>query len=193
MSAQTFTAEDLPLLGEPIAIEFANSLYEGEESIDFLSNAKNVALWFRNAKGARELYLPEQLSNDDLARLRALRSVLRVLFAAAINKEPLPLAVIHSLNQFAASAPSYSMLVPRGDAFVVSTVSSTPTLEGLLGRLAHEAIILLGENGSLLRRCEAPGCPMMFLLDHHRRRWCHESCGHRSRQAAYYQRKKKRG
>jgi predicted RNA-binding Zn ribbon-like protein len=187
---QTFTVDDLPLIGEPIAIEFANSLYEGEETIDFLSSAKNVALWFRSAEGAKELYLPGQLTPKDLTRLRSLRSVLRALFAASIAKEPLSLSAVHSLNQFASSAPSYSMLVPRGDGFIVSTVASEPTLDGLLGRLAHEAIILLGENRALLRRCEAPGCPMMFLQDHHRRRWCHESCGHRSRQSAYYQRKK---
>jgi predicted RNA-binding Zn ribbon-like protein len=190
VSADIFDAEELPLLGEPIAVEFANSLYEGsDETIDFLSNTKNVSLWFRTAEGAQDIYVPGKLSQRDLEQLHELRAVMRSLFIAAAAKETLPTVSIRELNRFAGIAPSYSMLVARGDAFVVSTVASAPTADGLLGRLAHEAIALLGENYSLLRRCEAPGCPMLFLQDHHRRRWCHESCGHRSRQSAYYQRK----
>jgi predicted RNA-binding Zn ribbon-like protein len=29
---------------------------------------------------------------------------------------------------------------------------------------------------------------MLFVKAHHRRQWCHESCGHRARQATYYRR-----
>jgi predicted RNA-binding Zn ribbon-like protein len=29
---------------------------------------------------------------------------------------------------------------------------------------------------------------MLYLQRHRNRRWCHHSCGHRARQAAYYRR-----
>jgi predicted RNA-binding Zn ribbon-like protein len=192
MSALVFTADDLPLLGEPIAVEFANSLYQGEETIDFLSSKQNIELWFETAEKTRELHVPSRLTARDIEKLAALRGVIRALLLAAVSKEPLPAKEVRALNEFAAIAPSFSMLTPAGEGFIVSTVASEKTLDGLLGRLAHEAIILLGENSKLLRQCATPGCPMLFVQDHHRRRWCHESCGHRSRQAAYYQRKLKR-
>ena len=31
-------------------------------------------------------------------------------------------------------------------------------------------------------------CPMFFVKDHHKRRFCHEGCAHRARQARYYDR-----
>ena len=192
MSALAFTADDLPLLGEPIAVEFANSLYHGDETIDFLSSKPNIALWFQTAEKARGLHVPSRLTARDIEQLAALRGVIRVLLLAAISKEPLPAREVRALNEFAAIAPSFSMLTPAGEGFIVSTVASEKTLDGLLGRLAHEAILLLGENRARLRQCATPDCPMLFVQDHHRRRWCHESCGHRSRQAAYYQRKLKR-
>ncbi|MFF5229693.1 CGNR zinc finger domain-containing protein [Dactylosporangium sp. NPDC000521] len=38
-------------------------------------------------------------------------------------------------------------------------------------------------------RCESPACCLFFVQHHPRRRYCHESCAHRDRQARYYRRR----
>jgi predicted RNA-binding Zn ribbon-like protein len=59
----------------------------------------------------------------------------------------------------------------------------------LLGDLATACIELLTDDRArLLRRCEGPDCCLFFVQHHPRRRYCHESCAHRDRQARYYRR-----
>jgi predicted RNA-binding Zn ribbon-like protein len=59
--------------------------------------------------------------------------------------------------------------------------------EVLVARLAAGAITFLaGTELELVRRCGHPDCQMFFVQQHHRRRFCHESCAHRARQARYY-------
>jgi hypothetical protein len=62
----------------------------------------------------------------------------------------------------------------------------------LLAQLAEAAATLLASPAiGLVRRCEGPGCRMLFLPAHPRRRWCSPAtCGNRARVARYYQRHK---
>lgn len=182
--------EDLPILGEPLAVELANSLYESEEeTIDFLSTSRRASLWFGAVKGPSGAQIPARFTKGELTKLGELRAVIRELLLAATQQAALPAKAVQALNRFAAVAPCYTQLVLAENGEVVTTtVASRADTDGLLSRLAHEAICLLSSR-AIIRRCEAPGCPMFFVQNHHRRRWCHESCGHRSRQAAYYRRK----
>ncbi|NUR88680.1 MAG: hypothetical protein HOY71_31720, partial [Nonomuraea sp.] len=60
----------------------------------------------------------------------------------------------------------------------------------LLAELAEAAIDLLASpDASKVRACEGPGCSLLFLPAHPRRRWCSPAvCGNRARVARYYQR-----
>ena len=59
----------------------------------------------------------------------------------------------------------------------------------LLAQLAEAAATLLASPAiGLVRRCEEPGCRLLFLCAHPRRRWCSPAtCGNRARVARYYQ------
>ena len=197
LSDWTPTAKDLPILGEPLAIEFANTQYgRGEGAFDFLGSSALVMLWLTHA--APRLPPPTPLHGAELEALLTLRTATHALISQAVDGLPLSTAAIGVVNTCAELAPRVLRLQQlarqpsaTGAAGIrVETISLSEGWNGLLGQLAHEVIELLGGNrASLLRRCESPDCTMLFLRHHHRRRWCHDSCGHRSRQAAYSQRK----
>ncbi|MEV4139390.1 ABATE domain-containing protein [Dactylosporangium sp. NPDC049742] len=171
---------ELPILGtEPLVVEFANTLHGGE---DFLGTAELSRLWFTTA-GAR----PPR----DAAAARALRDSVHALFTAAVTGTAPPAAAIAHVNTAAAQAPTYPHLVRRPTGELVADSRGAATGDAaLLGSLAAACAGLLTDGPArLLRRCETPDCCLFFVQHHPRRRYCHESCAHRDRQARYYRRR----
>ncbi|MEV0246912.1 CGNR zinc finger domain-containing protein [Nocardia sp. NPDC050712] len=176
---------DFPILGtEPLVVEFANTRYGLDAArTDYLETPRLVAQWFA-AMGIA--------SEPDAARARALRDAVReVLSAVAQNRSPEP-AAVHTVNEFAAAAPSFPVLDWPENETAHSrwqyTVDGPPAV---LGRIAAECVELVtGPRGVTVRGCPAPDCTLFFLKNHSRRRWCHSSCGHRDRQARYYRRRR---
>lgn len=171
---------ELPILGtEPLVVEFANTLY-GDE--DFLRTTELAVLWFTRA-GAQPA--------RDTAAARALRDSIHTLFTATVTAAAPPATAIAHVNAAAAQAPTSPQLVrqPTG-AFIAGSRGIATGDAALLGGLATACIELLTDDWArLLRRCEAPGCCLFFVQQHPRRRYCHESCAHRDRQARYYRRR----
>lgn len=173
-SAYNFRVDDpdLPILGtEPLVVEFANSLYDGD---DLLSRR-----WF-TAAGSRPA--------RDLTAARALRDSIRALFMAAVDTADRPAAAITHVNAAAALAPTYPHLTtgPQADRRTAATGDAS-----LLGGLATACIDLLTDGrAQLLRRCATPDCCLLFVQHHRRRRYCHESCAHRDRQSRYQRRRR---
>jgi predicted RNA-binding Zn ribbon-like protein len=167
--------DDLPILGsEPLVVEFANTLY-GDD--DFLADP-----WFA-AVGAR----PPR----DSAAARTLRDNVHALFTATVTGTSPPAAAITEINTAAARAPTYPQLSRQpGGAFGAERRGDATGDAALLGDLATACIELLtGDRAELLRRCRSPDCCLFFVQHHPRRRYCHESCAHRDRQARYYRRR----
>ncbi|RZQ61626.1 CGNR zinc finger domain-containing protein [Amycolatopsis suaedae] len=163
---------EFPILGtEPFAVELANTLYrDGTEVIDFLGGD-----WFA------EIGHPAPAGDA-----RDLRDRVHRLFdAAATGREP-DQADVDELNRLAATAPTVVRLDWRAGRRTARRLSQAE--DASLGRIAAEAVELLG--GSELRRCEGPGCAMLFVRGHARRRFCYPGCGQRGRQARYYRRKR---
>jgi predicted RNA-binding Zn ribbon-like protein len=175
---------ELPILGtEPLVVEFANTLY-GDE--DFLGTDELARLWFTTA-GVRPA--------RDSAAARALRDSVHALFTATVDAAALPAAAIAYVNTAAARAPTFPQLVrrPAGD-LVTDRRGAASGDAALLGGLAGACIDLLTDNrADLLRRCAGPDCCLFFVQHHKRRRYCHESCAHRDRQARYYRRRSPSG
>lgn len=171
---------DLPILGtEPLVVEFANTLYGAE---DFLGTAELAALWFTTAGAA---------AARDTAEARALRDSVHALFTATVTATAPPEAAIAHVNAAAAAAPTSPQLIrqPNGTVVAGSRMSATGDI-ALLGDLATACIDLLTDDRArVLRRCEALDCCLFFVQHHPRRRYCHESCAHRDRQARYYRRR----
>ena len=196
-------ADDLPLIGEPAPVELANSLYgAGDERVDFLGTPALARLWLAHA--ALPVPFPARLARADADRLRTLRDAVRRLVDQAVDGVTPSPAAVAVLNREARRAPRAPRLViappapadagpaPVG-AFRLGWTSPARGADAALGALAHEAIALFGgPDADRLRRCAAPDCAMAFVQHHRRRRWCHDSCGHRMRQAAYHRRRSQR-
>jgi predicted RNA-binding Zn ribbon-like protein len=170
---------ELPILGtEPLVVEFANTLYSDE---DFLGTTELAARWFTTA-GTQPV--------RDTAAARALRNDIHTLFTATVTAAAAPATAVAHINATAAQAPTYRQLVRQPDGTLVADRRDTVTGDAaLLGNLAIACIELLTDaRARLLRRCEGPDCCLFFVQHHPRRRYCHESCAHRDRQARYYRR-----
>ena len=171
---------ELPILGtEPLVVEFANTRY-GDE--DFLGTAELAVRWFA-AAGVQPA--------RDPAAARALRDSIHTLFTATVTAATPPATAIMHVNAAAAKAPTSPQLVPQPTGALAADSLGTATGDAaLLGGLATACIELLtDERARPLRRCEGPGCCLFFVQHHPRRRYCHESCAHRDRQARYYRRR----
>ena len=179
---------ELPLLGEPPSVELANTLYgTGEPVLDLLADVAVARAW--TGRVLPGLPVPAAASTwfDDLVALRA--AVRRLLLAAAAAppaREADPAVV----SRWSAAAPLVRRVVDgsTGPAGVIAR--SGPPHALVLAAVADDCARVLSEaDRHPVRQCAAPGCSMLFVRRHHRRRWCHDSCGHRVRQAAYQRRR----
>lgn len=182
---------DLPLLGEPLAVELANSLYFSYgKSTDFIATVSLLRLWAAHVEPP--LRAPPGLRAADVFAARQLRDAVRQLLTALAGKQAAPVRTIKTINRYAAAVTTRVELAAgrAGQLSAVTRYSGGATIDVFLGRIAIEAIVLAaGLLPGQLKRCRGPGCAMLFVRIHHRRQWCHASCGHRARQASYYRRK----
>ena len=197
---QRMVDQELPILGtEPLPVEFANTSYgDGAERIDFLAGAEAVDRWFREIGRVHpDAPAPDGLVHlDDQAdQVRSLRDGVHRLLSAAADGQPPDPDAIAELNRVAAAAPTAVELHWTADGErSARVVDATTGTVAVMGRIATCCIELLGGPAAEdVRRCRAPGCSMLFVKNHSRRRWCHPSCGHRDRQARYYRRRRATG
>lgn len=171
---------ELPVLGtEPRVVEFANTLY-GDE--DFLRTAERATLWFATVCAQPA---------PDAAAARTLRDSIHALFTATVTAAPPPANAVVRVNAAAAEAPTSVQLVRQPTGTLAADTRCTATgAAALLGGLATACIELVTDHRArLLRTCANPACCLFFVQHHRRRRYCHESCAHRDRQARYYRRR----
>ncbi|TDD70648.1 hypothetical protein E1262_08280 [Jiangella aurantiaca] len=207
----TDTATRAPLLGEPLAVEFMNTIWADRSGVhDALTTADEVAAWLRASPqipGCADGELRHWLaaaSTRDLEetgeRLRELRDSVRRLAAAQTSdrreRAASPIAdilrAVSIVNHATAQAPHWSRLdwhdgvEPSHD---IQTGSKTST--AITAGIAEQAIHLFtSEQRHDLRACMAPGCVLYFIKQHPRREWCSAACGNRARAARHYQRHK---
>jgi predicted RNA-binding Zn ribbon-like protein len=182
------TAPEFPILGtEPIAVEFANTRYDDGRT-DFLRTARLVDQWF--AAIADDTAAPARHAAAEAAAARALRDHVHALFAAAAAGDVPEPAAVAGVNRCAAASPPALALDWARDGTRRARWTETATgAAAALARIATNAVELLTTpDAGTLARCTGPGCSMLFVRTHARRRFCHSSCGHRDRQARYYRR-----
>ena len=162
--------------------------HEGDR-IDFLATPHLITMWFTHVEEAAPR-LPARVTRRDAEALRDLRDATHTLIGRTVDRLPLPVAAVEALNRYAADGPRTLRLEVAGSGVRIGSSSTVRGMDAVLGHLAHEAITLLGgPDAARLRRCDHPDCTMAFVQRHRRRRWCHPSCGHRTRQANYYRRR----
>jgi predicted RNA-binding Zn ribbon-like protein len=190
MIDESWLAANLPVLGEPVPIELANTRYrDRDEVIEFLASPTMATTWFACSPTATALTGPDTWTTDAWRRLVELRDVVDDLLRIHIARQQPQGAIVGHLNRTARRLITWVELQwdEPGVVRAVEHHSAGDRADVTLGRIALETIALLaGPDADLLRVCANDDCEMLFLKHHHRRRWCHESCGHRHRQAAYY-------
>jgi predicted RNA-binding Zn ribbon-like protein len=190
-------SDTYPALGEPLAIEFANTLFAGGgRPLDALTTPAGLTRWLKTNAERIDAPPPRRLTAGDLERARELRAIILALFATALDGGPPDAATVRQLNRLAALASFTARLEwPAGQPPTAHlSPSGAGRLDAQLALLAHNAIDVLGGSGAgRLRRCEAPGCTTYYLKDHPRRAWCSPKCGNRVRVARHYQRHHRTG
>jgi predicted RNA-binding Zn ribbon-like protein len=185
-------ASPFPLLGEPLALDLLNTVVAAPDGPrDLLASPAALLAW----TGAQAGRLPPEAvvpPADVLPRVRALREALRALFAAAVDgPAPAPEAVA-AVNAAAAAAPGFPQLAwaPPAPPHAHLAYPTGRPGDALLAAVAASGIALLaGDDRRRLRRCDGPGCVLLFLATNPRRRWCSaRGCGNRVRVARHYRR-----
>ncbi|MEU4226295.1 ABATE domain-containing protein [Nonomuraea sp. NPDC026600] len=183
---------EFPILGtEPLAVELANTLYGmGNQQIDFLRHPQWIDQWFALVAGQHTIAGASVAMGDEAERVRKLRDGVHSLLSTAIDRRAPEAVMVERVNGFAAASPTYLQLEWAGaDEPVSRWRDTTADSTAALGRIATCCIeVLAGPSAGNLRRCQGPGCSLIFVKNHSRRKWCHPSCGHRDRQARYYRR-----
>ena len=180
-----------PLRDEPVAIELHNTVYAAAgELCDGLADAGSADA-FVGAIAAR-------LAADGLpggtgptaAELVALRAAVRAAFGAAVAGELPDPGARDAINAAAARcACSPRAVVREGRVARSADRHGADRADVVLAAFAADAIDLLaGPLRGEVRACGAPGCVLLYVRDHPRRRWCSNACGNRARQARHYRR-----
>jgi predicted RNA-binding Zn ribbon-like protein len=183
---------DYPVLGEPVAIELANTRYhETDGVVDYLATPTLASGWFDASPTASSLLRPGRWTRSDLAELLVLRDAIDDLLRAIVEESTGDARSVSAVNRAAARARVHAELTwQTGQAPQrLDRRDSATSVDAVLAVIATDAITLLASpTASSVQVCANADCEMLFVRNHHRRRWCHNSCGHRHRQADYYRR-----
>jgi predicted RNA-binding Zn ribbon-like protein len=190
MPATTYAG---PLRDEPLAVELHNTIYAtGGQNVDALADHRQARAWLE----AAALRIPGAAVKGPLPApgdVAALRDAVRSALRAAADRAPQDQAVLATINRASRRAPRSPAAVwqPGGrPSGLGADFHGASRADIILAGLAEAAIRLLTDPAAAdrLRRCEAPGCVLMFARDHPRREWCSGACGNRARQARHYRR-----
>lgn len=178
-----------PLLGEPLALDLANTrLLRRGRVVELLPDPETLAEWV----AAHDDQVPAALRRPDPATWAAvvrLRGSIKSCIQARRAGRPLSEGAARMLNRAAGAAPVHDELrqAPDGSLSRVS-VRSGRAAQQLAAILAESTIALLCDSRSLaIRECDGDDCDLLFLSAGARRRWCSPGvCGNRARVARHY-------
>jgi predicted RNA-binding Zn ribbon-like protein len=197
LDAPTSRAGSLPLIGDDLALDFANT----ESGLGFgshqnhLRSAANVVEWLRHAQAlsadatdwlGAEAHERPDLSAELLSRAVELREAIHRI-GEAIGKGAPPSGILldRLARQHARCISEGRLEIERGRDRWRWDVRAAP-IEAALGPLALAAVKLFTEGDfSRIRQCAGYECGWLFYdrSKNNRRRWCEmEVCGNRAKQ-----------
>jgi len=177
-----------PLLGEPLAIEFANTRYAVRGAVrEGIGTPAHLVAWLLEHSAVPGPRLP--VGAAEVETFRTLRGTIRSLCQACVDVRPSDDKAVEVLTAAAARAPRWPQLHCVGGAYAVSEHTRAEGADAALAAIARDAMaILCGSLRTQIRACQGPGCVLFFVKDHPRRQWCSAGCGNRARAARHYQR-----
>jgi predicted RNA-binding Zn ribbon-like protein len=170
-------AMDFPLLGEPLALDLANTVVrERGAEIDLLADGAGVEAWL--AAHASQVP-PGHVRPDDL---RALRDALRDLFAARASGGRPDAAALEQVNRAARATQLPALSVGAHGPQVAWPATGS---DAILAAVAQSALAVVASDLQV-RACENPECLLHFAVHDSRRRFCSTArCANRARQARH--------
>jgi predicted RNA-binding Zn ribbon-like protein len=189
-------SENLPLTGEPLALDLVNTRPDGPDGRqDLLAAPEQLSSWLELQTGRLPGLAPDAApapapAPEDLVPVHAVRRHTEEAVRALMRGAAPPPDSLDALNDAQRTAPAVRALAWDGRAVAFTPQRPGPLGARLAALLAEAAVDLLTDPSiARVRECEAHGCVMLFLPAHPRRRWCSPSrCGNRARVARYYQR-----
>lgn len=178
---------ELPLLGEPLLVELANSLYVTPEvRFDALACPESARAWLEAAVPS---HAPHDLAIEEFLDFRSLRDALVAVFDHR-EGDPAPQDAVRTLNELASHPPH---LVWEDDAEPRLTVEGSAFRRFLLDTSRLAIVWTVGRERHTVHVCGRPECPMRFVRREARRRYCGARCASAHRQARYNQRRRVAG
>ena len=181
---------EYPMLGEPVVVEFVNSLYiDSNGAFDFLGDLALARGWFM-ALSSTILDPVDQLTESGRLTLLTLRSAIRAVFDATPESDlESAIAVLEATAN--ASPASVRVTTNSDNQLTMHAVHATTHLAGAAARLAVDAIELAAEDSkNRVLVCDRPACHMHYLQHHRRRRYCNAACANADRQFRFQERHK---
>jgi len=125
-----------------------------------------------------------------LHRAKALRDLLRRIFAAVATGNPAKEAEVDALNEFVGRAMTFYRVVPGPEGFEWGWVDESDSLERVLWPVIESAAdLLVGGQLERVRECSLEGCTALFqdTSKNNRRRWCDMTdCGNLVKSRRHY-------
>jgi predicted RNA-binding Zn ribbon-like protein len=179
----------LPLNEGPLAVRLVNTWPSDRPGRDLLSTAGQLAAWLDQQGSLLDPACRTALVAEPqiaLKQVREVREQVRRLLDARADVQPLPGEDVREMNGLNAAAPSHRELVVAGDKLSVRRrwLTADPTTI-LLAAVADSCMDVLA-SPLAVRRCQGPGCRLLFVGGHPRRIWCDSTtCGNRVRVARH--------
>ncbi|MGD2083816.1 MAG: CGNR zinc finger domain-containing protein [Chromatiales bacterium] len=182
---------DFVFLGNSAAVDFINTeMVSRGELVDLIKDDADLIRWTKEAGLANE----PTLTTGDLSTAKTLRSALKDLYHASVDRRSAGRGSLATVNRHLANHATHEVLRPgssRGD-FELVPDNTASRVAALLANLAYEgAVLLASPQASRLKRCGNPECVLIFLdtSRSQKRRWCSmETCGNRAKVAKHYRR-----
>jgi predicted RNA-binding Zn ribbon-like protein len=199
----THPAAALPLLGNRLCLDFANTLVWRlrPHPSEFLTDYPALVAWSRHA-GSLDDALASHLLHEAQRRSRAceenieraisLREAIYRIFVTTIDGATPADADLTVLNEVLDTGMSRARLNATGGGFVWDWAEITDLDRPLWAVARSAAELLISDELARVRRCPGEGCGWLFLdtTRNGSRRWCETAgCGNRARVRAHYQRK----
>lgn len=160
--------------------------YRSVAPIDLLATPADLDDWISVAVApVRQL-----ADHGELASAIELREAIHAAAASRIAGEDIGRGVRGLVNDWAARPAPFRSL--DGRARAPSHLRPGAEVESALAAVALDAVDLLASDDGRLRRCEGPGCSLLFHDSSRpgRRRWCStERCGNRVNTTTYRRRR----
>ncbi|MER6995713.1 CGNR zinc finger domain-containing protein [Streptomyces sp. NPDC000410] len=191
----TAPADVPPLNGEPLPLEFVNTVFPVRGTLrDGLRTPEHLIWWLRSCRGRLATDLPDDALNGitptDTHCFILLRDAAHRLVSAYVHEREPDGWDVAQINRASSMGRPWPLLRWEADGTPSSVeVSITPPVLAVQAEIAHALIrVLDGTSGLEPRACPAPGC--VFFFDHarSRREWCSTGCGNRARAARHYAR-----